>query len=63
MKLQTQAESLFDYSSDSDLCNNQRTFGMEGECYDYDADVDELFVLATKIISPVSIGQDEVYVS
>ena len=36
---------------------------MEGECYDYDADVDELFVLATKIISPVSIGQDEVYMT
>ena len=31
---------------------------MEGECYDYDADIDELFVLAGKIISPA--GQEEV---
>ena len=36
---------------------------MGGECYDYDADIDELFLLATKIISPVSIDQDEVYVT
>lgn len=31
---------------------------MEGECYDYDADIDELFVLAGKIICPA--GQEEV---
>ena len=33
---------------------------MEGECYDYDADIDELFVLAGKIICPA--GQEEVHV-
>ena len=37
---------------------NQQTFYMEGECYDYDADIDELFVLAGKIICPA--GQEEV---
>lgn len=31
---------------------------MEGECYDYDADIDELFLLAAKIICPA--GQEEV---
>lgn len=36
---------------------NQQTFYMEGECYDYDADIDELFVLAGKIICPD--GQEE----
>ena len=48
---------LFVCHSDSDL-PNQRTFYMEGECYDYDADIDELFLLATKIICPA--GQEEV---
>jgi len=32
---------------------------MEGECYDYDADIDELFLLATKIICPASMGYEE----
>ena len=27
---------------------------MEGECYDYDADIDELFHLAAKVICPAS---------
>ena len=35
---------------------------MEGECYDYDADIDELFLLAGKIISPSSMGHEEVLV-
>ena len=35
---------------------------MEGECYDYDADIDELFLLAMKIISPNGVGQEEVHV-
>ena len=35
---------------------------MEGECYDYDADIDELFLLAGKIISPSSMGHEEVHV-
>ena len=35
---------------------------MEGECYDYDADIDELFLLATKIISPAGNGHEEVHV-
>lgn len=52
---------LFDYLSDSDLSNNQRTFYMEGECYDYDADIDELFLLAAKIICPSSMGHEEVW--
>ena len=30
------------------------------ECYDYDADIDELFLLAAKIICPA--GQEEVLV-
>lgn len=47
------------HSEDSDLCHNQRTFYMEGECYDYDADIDELFLLAMKIISPCGVGQEE----
>ena len=53
-------ECPFGYSSDPDLLN-QRTIYMEGECYDYDADIDELFVLAGKIICPV--GQEEVWFS
>ncbi|XP_078358799.1 uncharacterized protein LOC144643419 [Oculina patagonica] len=44
------------HCEDSDL-SNQRTFYMEGECYDYDADIDELFLLAAKIICPA--GQEE----
>lgn len=48
---------LFGYSLDPNL-PNQQTYYMEGECYDYDADIDELFVLAGKIICPV--GQEEV---
>jgi len=35
---------------------------MEGECYDYDADIDELFLLATKIICPASMGYEEVLI-
>ena len=50
-------ECLFGYSLDPNL-PNQQTFYMEGECYDYDADIDELFVLAGKIICPA--GQEEV---
>lgn len=34
---------------------------MEGECYDYDADIDELFLLAAKIICPA--GQEEVLIN
>lgn len=49
--------SMGSHSDDSD--KNQRTFFMEGECYDYDADIDELFLLATKIISPAGIGHEE----
>ena len=33
---------------------------MEGECYDYDADIDELFLLATKIISPAGVSLEQV---
>ena len=47
-------------SADPDLCNNQRTFEMEGECYDYDADIDELFLLAEKLICPSRMGHEEV---
>lgn len=33
---------------------------MEGECYDYDADIDELFHLAAKVICPA--GHEEVHI-
>lgn len=49
--------SMANDSEDSD--NKQRTFGMEGECYDYDADIDELFLLATKIISPAGVSLEQ----
>ena len=39
---------------------NQRTFFMERECYDYDADIDELFSLAVNIIH--SSGEEKVVV-
>ena len=50
---------LFGYFLESDL-PNQRTFHVEGECYDYDADIDELFILAGKIICPA--GHEEVLI-
>lgn len=39
------------HPEDADLPSH-RKFCMEGECYDYDADIDELFTLATKVIYP-----------
>lgn len=32
------------------------------ECYDYDADIDELFLLAAKIICPAGHDQEEVLI-
>lgn len=44
------------HPEDADL-PSQRTCYMEGECYDYDADIDELFHLAAKVICPA--GHEE----
>ena len=58
---ETKQKNFWHYSIsfclDADL-PSQRTCYMEGECYDYDADIDELFHLAAKVICPT--GHEEV---
>lgn len=58
---ETKQKNFWHYSIsfclDADL-PSQRTCYMEGECYDYDADIDELFHLAAKVICPA--GHEEV---